>query len=162
MTQYISPIHKAVIPNDYIQNLATTNSGLKFDSSSLNLNIPVVNLTGACVANVTINYASSEIMVVDLNQYELSATLNISNLVKKFRFIRFIINPRVLMKNKSENTSTDVYIKLNFIVDSKTYSNKSNVIATLNPSPNGIMQNVLIGEIRGVYDTRLNTLSYEN
>lgn len=161
MAKYISPIHKAVIPNDSIQNLGTINSGLNFNSSSLNLITPVLYQAGAYVANVTINYTSSEMMVVDLKQYELSATLNISNLASKFRFIKISINPRVVMKNEGANASTDVYIKLNFIVDGKTYSNRSDVIATLNPSQNGFMQNVLISEIRVVYDTRTNAISYE-
>ena len=159
MTEYISPIHKAVIPNDSIQNLGTLNSGIEFNSSSLNLNTPFT-YQGAYVANIAVNYASSEIFVVDLNQYELSATLNISKLARKFRFIKISINPRVLMKNKSTNTSTDVYINLNFINDGKTHSNKSDIIATLDPSQNGIMKNVLIGEIRVVYDTRTNAISY--
>lgn len=155
MAKYISPIHKAVIPEDYTRNLGTISAGKQYNSSLVNLTtLPIAILPPAAfVADVTINYTTATITNIS-STCELSGTVEIdSKFINNFRFVKFYIKPNVQIINKS---NTKVSIELNIVNENGTFSKSVELMELL-----ALQNATLLKSYCFLYDTRTNALTYK-
>lgn len=160
-------INKGKVPKDYTKCILDKNLNQSYNSSTGVINSDLTEFTNKSALSSFPSYYMIAELIVDRHEsvsdvYTASgANSNInwniwidSEMLNKYRFIRFLLNPKVIINNNSVLTIRFLQFTLSLTVDGSTYTYSHVVTEDLKPG-----FNITMLDHAFLFDTRTKTLT---